>query len=152
MTVSVINWVYKTILCISTQTVGYDAVTQVNAGSLNLFRAHVWRSQLHWFSTRPLQHFWTWTVDSLKKKKGIKIDKKTKRKLKLCPLMYLAHWLESSESMDLWVLKGLAAIEQHIGIWRLHKAVLYLSDRRVVKAVPGLGHGVVAQSRVVTHV
>lgn len=45
----------------------------------------------------------------------------TKRKLKLC-------WLENSESIDLWLLKGFAAVEQHVGVWRLHKAVLYLSD------------------------
>lgn len=77
------------------------------------------------------------------------IDKTTKRKLKLSPL---AGWLESSESVDLWLLKSLTAVEQHVGIWRLHKAVRYLSDRRVVKTVPGLSQGVVAQSCVVTHV
>lgn len=53
----------------------------------------------------------------------------TKRKLKLSPLMDLTRWWESSESIDLWLLKGLAAVEQHVGIWRWHKAVLYLSDR-----------------------
>lgn len=60
--------------------------------------------------------------------------------------------MESSQSVDLWLLKGLAAVEQHVGVWRLYKAVLDLCDHRVVKTVPGLGQGVVAQSRVVTHV
>lgn len=75
-----------------------------------------------------------------------------KGKLKHSTLMHLARCLESSESMDLWLLKGFAAIEQHICIWRLHKTVLYLSDRRVVKKVPGPGQGVAAQSHVVPHV
>lgn len=66
--------------------------------------------------------------------------------------MDLACWLERSESVDLWLLKGLAAVKQHVGIWRLHQAVLYLPDRRVVKTVPGPSQGVVAQSCVVTHV
>lgn len=57
-----------------------------------------------------------------------------------------------SESADLWLLKRLAAVEQHVGVWRLHKAVLYLSDCWVVKTVPCLGQGVMAESRVVTHV
>lgn len=75
-----------------------------------------------------------------------------KGKLKHSTLMHLARCLESSESMDLWLLKGFAAIEQHICIWRLHKTVLNLSDRRVVKKVPGPGQGVAAQSHVVTDV
>lgn len=57
-----------------------------------------------------------------------------------------------SESADLWLLKRLAAVEQHVAVWRLHKAVLYLSDRWVVKTVPRPGQGVMAESRVVTHV
>lgn len=66
--------------------------------------------------------------------------------------MGFACWLKCSESLDLWLLKGLAAVEQHVGVWRWHETVLYLSDCRVVEAVPGPGHSVVAQSRVVTHV
>lgn len=60
--------------------------------------------------------------------------------------------VELLESMDLWLLERPAGVEQHVGIWRLHQAVLYLSDDRVVKAVPGPGRSAVAQSRVVTHV
>lgn len=54
--------------------------------------------------------------------------------------------------MDPWLLERLAAVEQQVGVWRLHQAVLHLSDRRVVKTMPRPGQGVVAQSRVVTHV
>ena len=66
--------------------------------------------------------------------------------------MELACFSESSQSVDLWLLKGLAAVEQHVGVRGLHKAVLDLCDQRVVKTVPGPGQDVVAQSRVVTHV
>lgn len=57
-----------------------------------------------------------------------------------------------SQSSNLWLLERLVAVHQQVGIWRLHKAVLNLSNRRVVKTVPGAGEAVVAQSRVVTHV
>lgn len=66
--------------------------------------------------------------------------------------MDFACWLKRSESLDLWLLKGLVAVEQHVGVWRWHKTILYLFDRRVVEAVPRPGQSVVAQSRVVTHV
>lgn len=54
--------------------------------------------------------------------------------------------------MDVRLLNGLAAVEQHIGARGLHGLVLHLSDRRVVEMVPGPGDGTEAQSRVVTHV
>jgi len=72
--------------------------------------------------------------------------------MKLRPLVVLACRSESSESEDLWLLKRLAAVEQHVGMCGLNQAVLHLSDRRVVKTVPGSGQGVVTQRCVVTHV
>lgn len=54
--------------------------------------------------------------------------------------------------MDLWLLEGFAAVEQHVGVRGLDEAVLHLSDRRVVEAVPRPGQSTVAQSRVVAHV
>lgn len=100
---------------------------------------------LCWFSIGLLWHL---TMDSFSKS----FNKTTKQKVKLSPFIDLALWMESSESVDLWLLKGLAAVEQHVGVWRLHKAVPYLSDRWVVKTVPGPSQGVVAQSCVVAHV
>lgn len=58
----------------------------------------------------------------------------------------------SVESRDLGMFEWLPAVKQQVGIWRLNKAVLYLSDGRVIEAVPGAGHSVVAESCVVTHV
>lgn len=49
-------------------------------------------------------------------------------------------------------MKGPATVEQHVGVGGLHRAVLDLSDHRVVKIVPCLGDGVVTQRCVVTHV
>lgn len=53
--------------------------------------------------------------------------------------LILVFYLQSSQSLDLWLLERLAAVEQHVGVGRLHQGVLYLSDKRVVKQVPGLG-------------
>ena len=44
------------------------------------------------------------------------------------------------------------AVQKHVGIWRLHKAVLYFSDNCVIKAVPRPGETVEARSCVVAHV
>lgn len=54
--------------------------------------------------------------------------------------------------MDVWLLNWLAAVEQHVSARGLHRVVLHLSDRCVVKKVPGPSYGTEAQSRVVTHV
>lgn len=56
------------------------------------------------------------------------------------------------QPVDVWLLNGPAAVEQHVSAGGLHKVVLHLSDRRVIKMVPGPSHGTVAQRRVVTHV
>lgn len=54
--------------------------------------------------------------------------------------------------MNVRLLNRLAAVEQHVSAWGLHTLILHLSDRCVIKMVPGPSHSTVAQSRVVTHV
>ncbi len=74
------------------------------------------------------------------------------RKVDVSPILDLACCFKHSESPYLWLLEGVAAVEQHVGICRWHKAVLYLPDHWVVKTVPGTGQSIAAQSCVVTHV
>lgn len=45
--------------------------------------------------------------------------------------------------------KGLAAVEQEIGCSSLNWSIWYLTDSCVIKAIPGLGHWVLAKSSVV---
>lgn len=57
-----------------------------------------------------------------------------------------------TQSVDVWLLNRLAAVEQHVSAGGLHRLFRHLSDHRVIKMVPGPSEGTVAQSRVVTHV
>lgn len=60
--------------------------------------------------------------------------------------------VRSSESVDLWFLDGVPAVQQHVGVrWR-HQAVLDLPDHGVIEAEPHPGRGVVAHGCVVTHI
>lgn len=65
----------------------------------------------------------------------------------LCPTDY-----SETQSVEVWLLQRLAAVEQHVSAGGLHRLVLHLSDRCVIKVVPGPGDGTVAHSRVVPHV
>lgn len=60
--------------------------------------------------------------------------------------------MRRSESVDLWFLDGVPAVQQHVGMRRRHQAVLDLPDHGVVEAEPRPGRGVVAHGGVVTHV
>ncbi|MEQ2230887.1 hypothetical protein ILYODFUR_033868 [Ilyodon furcidens] len=66
--------------------------------------------------------------------------------------LFLSLGMESSESLDLWLLERLVAVEQNVSIWRLHKPLLHLPDESIVEAVPRLQQRVVTQCCVVTHV